>query len=89
MPNPCGSVDALLGETVASLLAREPQAAHAFIGRGMACVGCSMSRFERLADALAIHGIEASAFIADLEALRAPAASQKAAIDTRQGEDPR
>jgi hybrid cluster-associated redox disulfide protein len=87
MTSPHRSFDALLEETVASLLDREPLAAHVFIRRGMACVGCSMSRFERLADALVIHGIQASAFDADLKALRAPVASPKAAIDTRQGED--
>ncbi len=84
-----GSFNASLGETVASLLDREPQAAQVFIRRGMACVGCSMSRFEKLADALVIHGIEASAFDADLKALRAPAGPQIGAFDTLRGEEPR
>ncbi len=84
---PPGSLNASLGETVASLLDREPLAAHVFIRRGMACVGCSMSRFERLADALAIHAIEASAFLADLEQLRTPHEGRNALHSTRRGEN--
>jgi hybrid cluster-associated redox disulfide protein len=78
----------MLGETVASLLEREPQAAHVFIRRGMACVGCSMSRFERLADALTIHDIEAASFRAELEALRMPREACQTFRDNRRGENP-
>lgn len=59
-----------LGESIASLLEREPDLAQVFISQGMACVGCSMARFERLGNALAIYGLETSGFLAELEANR-------------------
>ena len=37
--------------TVRQLLDSHPEAARVFLDRGMACVGCSMSKFETLGEA--------------------------------------
>lgn len=60
--------DAVLTElTVAELLARWPQAIPVFLHHHMACVGCTMSSFETLADVTAIYGIYLPRFIGELQ----------------------
>lgn len=53
--------------SVAEILARWPQVIPVFIKHGMACVGCGMSTFETLADALRIYRIDPNSFYAELE----------------------
>ena len=38
------------------------------IASGMHCLGCAMSHFENLEEACAVHGIDADALCADLNA---------------------
>ena len=47
-----------LQRDVASLLAEIPQAVAVFLHHGMACVGCSMAKFETLQDAAHIYGLD-------------------------------
>jgi len=75
------------GDTVAILLQREPDLAHVFLHRGMACVGCSMARFERLSDALTTYGLEASAFLADVQAIRSRRSAHNDPNTFEQGDD--
>lgn len=58
---------ALTELTVAELLARWPQAIPVFLRHEMACVGCSISSFEVLADVTAVYGIPLPGFIAELQ----------------------
>lgn len=51
---------------VADLLAACPAAAPAFASRGMACVGCSMARFETVAEAAAAYAVDPAALLADI-----------------------
>jgi len=51
---------------VADVLAARPGAAHAFVARGMACVGCPMARFETLADAAAVYSVDLAHLLADV-----------------------
>jgi hybrid cluster-associated redox disulfide protein len=60
-------VDAgLLQHDVASLLAYNPQAVKIFLQHRMACVGCSMAKFETLQDAARIYGMDPRALAADI-----------------------
>ena len=60
--------DAALTElTVAELLARWPQAIPVFLRHQMACVGCTMSTFETLADVTAIYDIHLPHFVGELQ----------------------
>ena len=47
-----------LQRDVASLLADHPQAVKIFLQHRMACVGCSMAKFETLQDAARIYGVD-------------------------------
>lgn len=58
---------ALTELTVAELLARWPQAIPVFLRRQMACVGCTMSPFETLADVTAVYGIPLPPFVNELQ----------------------
>jgi len=59
---------------VADLLAARPCAAPAFAARGMACVGCSMSRFETLAEAADAYSVDLARLLSDVARLcRGPA----------------
>jgi len=51
---------------VADILYQWPQTIPIFLKYKMKCVGCSMSAFEILADALRIHGIPTDQFLDDL-----------------------
>lgn len=60
--------DAVLTElTVTELLARWPQAIPVFLRHQMACVGCTMSPFETLADVTAVYGIPLPHFVGELQ----------------------
>ncbi len=53
--------------SVARLLSANPLAVPVFLRHHMACVGCSMSAFDSLADALAIYGIQVDLFLQELQ----------------------
>ena len=60
--------DAVLTElTVTELLARWPQAIPVFLRHQMACVGCTMSPFETLADVTAVYDIPLPPFVGELQ----------------------
>lgn len=46
-----------------------PQAVPCFLKRRMACVGCSMARFETLEGAAAIYQVDLQALLAEIQAL--------------------
>ena len=52
--------------TVAETLDCWPQTIPVFLGRRMACVGCTMTPFETLADVATIYGLDLSLFLYDL-----------------------
>ena len=51
---------------VADILERWPQVIPVFLEYQMKCVGCSMSAFDFLDDALKIYGIPAEQFLNDI-----------------------
>ena len=53
-------------EVVATLLAREPQAARILLSHGMHCVGCAIAPFETLAEVCVIYGVSLERLLADL-----------------------
>lgn len=61
--------------TVETLLRRHPATARVFVRRRMACVGCSMARFDTIAESAANYGVEAQELRAELE--RVAAATEK------------
>jgi hybrid cluster-associated redox disulfide protein len=56
-----------LQSSVAELLSRWPEAIPVFLEYKLNCVGCSMSDFETLADAIEIYQLPREQFIDDLE----------------------
>jgi hybrid cluster-associated redox disulfide protein len=58
-----------LALTVFDVLRRWPAAARLLLHRRMACVGCDFSRFDRLDEALAVHGLDPDEFLAGLAVL--------------------
>ena len=58
---------AVLQGDVASLLAEIPQAVAVFLRHGMACVGCSMAKFETLQDAALIYGLDPVCLLNEIE----------------------
>ena len=58
---------AIAGRTVADVLASWPQTVPVFMHYRLACVGCSLSRFELIADVAAIYGINPKGFLQDLQ----------------------
>ncbi len=55
-----------LDRTIEETLVAWPEAAHIFLRRRMACVGCSMARFDTLGDAARIYGVPAAELLAEL-----------------------
>lgn len=51
---------------MADLMAAWPQVIPTLLDRHMACVGCDMARFETLADAALIYGLDLRNLLADL-----------------------
>lgn len=59
---------------VADVLTTWPETAPVFLRHRMSCVGCSMSSFETLADAVRIYNIPLEPFLGELrQALRSGA----------------
>lgn len=58
----------LLQRNVASLMEGHPQIVQIFLQRRMACVGCSMAKFETLQDAARIYGVDPHNLAADIRA---------------------
>lgn len=56
---------------IADILAVAPQTAPLFFEIGMHCLGCAMSSGETLAQACEVHGVDADAFLAKLNAAMA------------------
>lgn len=54
------------GQNVADLLARWPQVIPVFMAHRMSCIGCSMSRFENIADITTIYGLNLEAFLTEI-----------------------
>lgn len=54
--------DMIIGE----ILDLDPNTAPFFLEMGMHCLGCPSSRGESLADACAVHGVDASDMVAKL-----------------------
>ena len=52
---------------VADVLSRWPQTAPVFLRRRLACVGCSLARFERIADVAASYSLDLDALTHDLQ----------------------
>lgn len=52
--------------TVAEVLANWPQAIRVFLDHNMACVGCAMSSFDTVAEAVANYGGVLDSFLAEL-----------------------
>jgi hybrid cluster-associated redox disulfide protein len=52
--------------TVAAFLDSSPSGAGVFLAHGMACVGCSLSRFDTLADAARAYGLPLDGFLHEL-----------------------
>ena len=67
--NPVHSLEdaGFLQRDVASLLADHPQAVKIFLQHRMACVGCSMAKFETLQDAARIYGVDPLSLAADIK----------------------
>ena len=58
---------ALAGQTVADVLASWPQTVPVFMRYRLACVGCSLARFEIITDVAAIYGINRAGFLHELQ----------------------
>lgn len=54
--------------TISSLLKEWPELISVFIGHGMACVGCSLSRFETISEAAVVYNLPIEAFHQELQA---------------------
>ena len=52
--------------TIADALAAYPAAARVLLARRMHCIGCDVARFETIADACAVYGVEPEELIADI-----------------------
>ncbi len=61
-----------LALTVIDILSRWPEASRLFLDRRMACIGCDFSRFDRLGEALAVHGLDPNEFLEGLADLAFP-----------------
>jgi hybrid cluster-associated redox disulfide protein len=63
---------------LADIMARWPQTVRVFIKYRFSCVGCYLSPFDTLGEALQIYDVPAEKFIAEL--------NQVAQVDTRPGD---
>jgi hybrid cluster-associated redox disulfide protein len=52
---------------VAEVLSRWPDTVPVFIRYRLACVGCLMARFERVADVPRIYGLDAQSFLREVQ----------------------
>jgi hybrid cluster-associated redox disulfide protein len=53
-------------ETIAELLAREPEAARILLNHGMQCAGCAIAPFETLADVCSVYAVPLEQLLEDL-----------------------
>ncbi len=53
-------------QTVAEILDSWPQAIRVFLDHKMSCIGCAMSTFDTVAEAVASHGGVLDSFLAEL-----------------------
>ena len=53
---------------IGEILDADPSAAPYFLEMGMHCLGCPSARGESLGDACAVHGVDADALVAKLNA---------------------
>jgi hybrid cluster-associated redox disulfide protein len=53
--------------TLAKVMDRWPQTVPCFFRYRMACVGCPIARFETLAEAATIYGLDLNRFLIELE----------------------
>jgi hybrid cluster-associated redox disulfide protein len=60
------TVETLEALSVAEVLERWPNAVPLFLEYRMACVGCPLAPFERLADAIAIYHLDRDSFLREL-----------------------
>jgi hybrid cluster-associated redox disulfide protein len=58
---------AIASQTVADVLDCWPQTVPVFMHYRLACVGCSLARFELITDVAAIYGINPAGFLHELE----------------------
>jgi hybrid cluster-associated redox disulfide protein len=52
--------------TVADVLSRWPQTVPVFLRYRLACIGCSLSRFEQIADVVRTYDLDRNRFLAEL-----------------------
>ncbi len=64
---------------ISEVLQKAPQSAPLFYSIGMHCLGCAMASGETLAQACAVHGVDADDFIARLNAYVAQLQTAEAA----------
>ena len=64
---------------IKEVLETAPQTAPLFFSIGMHCLGCAMASGETLGEACAVHGVDADAFIAHLNAVLASQENAEAA----------
>ncbi len=57
-------------DSIEDVIGRMPHAARVFARRGMACVGCALSRFETVADAAANYGVNERVLLRELRSGR-------------------
>ena len=58
--------DSIANITVADMLSRWPQASPVFLRHRLACVGCSLSRFEQIADVANAYRLNLDNFLQEL-----------------------
>ena len=54
---------------IGDILTQKPEAAEILLAMGMHCLGCPSARGESLADACAVHGVDADEIVARINAL--------------------
>ena len=69
---PPSSSDRWLELSVLDVLSRWPASARLFLRYRMACIGCDFSRFDRVGEALAVHGLDPQVFLEGLAAVADP-----------------
>jgi hybrid cluster-associated redox disulfide protein len=52
--------------TIDELLTAYPAAARAFVNHGMACVGCTMARFDTVGQAAIEYGLDIAPFVSEI-----------------------
>lgn len=72
--------NSLMNASVAELHARQPETIAVFMRHRMACAGCAVAAFERVAEAIAIYRLDPEQFAVELaQAIQDCAAGERAA----------